>query len=387
MQPDRRELKYAWDTGIGLQAVDRLTTSEYLLQTARRSIEGEISLPEAESLISRYYEEAPSHVSDRTEEADKVAARIASVLADRSFVFAPTQYLSIHRRLFLGIYPHAGQMRDYNISKKEWVLNGDSVMYGGADALRATLEYDLTVEQQFDYADLTMTEMVRHLARFVANLWQIHVFSEGNTRTTAVFFIKYLRMRGFRVTNDVFAANAWYFRNALVRANYSNISIGVHATTEYLELFLRNLLMDEQNKLKNRYLHVDWGKSFPESGSGKQDIASQKQDIGARKQDIGVWEQDIAGQEQDISSVGQLNVARDRLLQKLSAADLSPRCRDHILKLFDSFGMDVIFGRREVMDVLGITESPASALLRRMREQNLMESVKGVGKGKYRFRP
>ena len=216
--PSKRERSYAWYTAIGLQAVDGLETSDYLKKTAIRNIEGEISFDEAQELIEAYYKTDRRKVEPRTEEADKVSSRMTKLIAEKGFTFSVTQYLSIHQRLFRGIYKHAGKIRDYNITKEEWVLDGDTVMYGGAAELRATLEYDISQEKSFDYSGLSMDETIRHLARFVSNLWQIHVFGEGNTRTTAVFFIKYLQSPGFNVTNDIFAKNAWYFRNAMVRA-------------------------------------------------------------------------------------------------------------------------------------------------------------------------
>ncbi len=256
-EPDKQEKGYAWYTAIGLQAVDGLTTSEYLQETARKNIEGEITMAEARQLLDSYYEERPKHSDDgRTEEADKVSVRIAELLAERAFSFTPNQYIAIHRRLFQGIYPHAGQVRDYNITKKEWVLNGASVIYGSASELQATLAYDFSAEQAFSYKGLSMDEIIEHLAFFVSRLWQIHIFSEGNTRTTAVFFIKYLKTLGFDAANDSFAEHAWYFRNALVRANYNDLKNGVHETTEYLELFLINLLLDEKNELSNRELRI-----------------------------------------------------------------------------------------------------------------------------------
>ena len=254
-EPSKRERGYAWQTAIGLQAVDGLETSEYLLETAK-NIEGDISIADAQKLIDAYYKQNPKTEQERTEEADKVSARIAAILSEKAFVFSSTQYLSIHKKLFLGIYSHAGKIRDYNITKKEWVLDGDTVLYGGATELRATLEYDLAQEKDFSYKGLDIDEVICHLARFVSRLWQIHVFGEGNTRTTAVFFIKYLRQIGFGVTNDIFAKNAWYFRNAMVRANYTNVKKGIHETTEYLERFLRNLLLDEKNPLQNRTMHI-----------------------------------------------------------------------------------------------------------------------------------
>lgn len=256
-EPQKREKGYAWHTAIGLQAVDGLEPSKYLIETARKNIEGDITLERASELIDSYYEESRGKSDeDRTEEADKVSVRIAKLLSEKSFVFSPAQYTSIHRQLFIGIYNHAGKLRDYNITKAEWVLDGDTVLYGGAQELRATLEYDFSVEREFSYKGLSIEQVIRHLAVFVSRLWQIHVFAEGNTRTTAVFFIKYFRALGFDVTNDIFAENAWYFRNALVRANYTNLQKGVHETTEFLELFLRNLLLGETNELKNRKLHI-----------------------------------------------------------------------------------------------------------------------------------
>lgn len=256
-EPDKRYKGYAWHTAIGLQAVDGLKPSKYLIDTAIKNIEGSISFDEAQELLNTYYEENPKADSnDRTEEADKVSIRIAKILSEKAFSFTPNEYISIHRKLFTGIYKHAGKIRDYNITKKEWVLDGATVLYGSAFELSATLDYDFLQEKNFSYKNLTLDEIIHHLAVYVSRLWQIHIFGEGNTRTTAVFFIKYLRTLGFDATNDIFAENAWYFRNAMVRANYNDLKNGIHETTEYLELFLRNLLLDEKNVLRNREMHV-----------------------------------------------------------------------------------------------------------------------------------
>ena len=255
--PTQKEKSYAWDTAIGLQAVDGLRPSGYLKEIAAKNIKGKITLEEAYQQIESYYQEKPYHnETERTKEADKVSVRIVSLLTEKAFSFNPKEYVAIHRKLFTGIYPHAGQLRNYNITKKEWVLDGDSVIYGSATELEATLDYDFSQERAFSYRNLPINAMIKHLAEFVARLWQIHIFCEGNTRTTAVFFIKYLHTLGFDVTNDIFAENAWYFRNAMVRANYNNYKKGVFATTEYLETFLRNLLLEETNPLKNRDLHI-----------------------------------------------------------------------------------------------------------------------------------
>lgn len=257
-EPDKAGKSYAWSTAIGLQAVDGLKPSKYLIDTAIQNIEGKITIKEAQDLINAYYEERASRLPDgeRTEEADKVSSRIAEILSETAFSFSPNEYLSIHRKLFQGIYNHAGKIRDYNITKKEWVLDGATVIYGSASELRATLEYDFSQERDFSYKGLSMDEIIHHLAVFLSRLWQIHIFGEGNTRATAVFFIKYLRTLGFSATNDIFAEHAWYFRNALVRANYTNLQNNIHETTEYLELFLRNLLLNDNNELHNRNLHI-----------------------------------------------------------------------------------------------------------------------------------
>ena len=260
VEPAKREKSYAWSTAIGLQQVDGLTPSDYLLEVAKKNIEGKISLNKAQALIDSYYESKTERTddNDETEEADKVSARIAQVLSEKAFSFSPSFLIAIHKRLFDRILKHAGEIRKYNISKKEWVLNGDSVMYGASYELRMALDYDFEREREFNYSNLSMDEIVRHLTFFVSSLWQIHAFGEGNTRTTAVFTIKYLRSMGFKVGNDIFAKNSWYFRNALVRANYKNVRKGIQQEPEHLEKFFRNLLMGEHNELKNRYLHVDY---------------------------------------------------------------------------------------------------------------------------------
>ena len=257
-EPDKQKKVYAWRTAIGLQDVDGLKPSQYLIETATQNIEGYITIEEALDRIDSYYEEKEVHSpeSERTEEADKVASRIAQLLSETAFSFTPQEYISIHRKLFQGIYLHAGKIREYNITKKEWVLDGDTILYGSASELEATLEYDFSREREFSYKGLTMEEIIHHLAVFFSRLWQIHIFGEGNTRTTAVFFIKYLRTLGFTVTNESFAEHSWYFRNALVRANYTNLPKGIHETTEYLELFLKNLLLNENHPLSNRDLRI-----------------------------------------------------------------------------------------------------------------------------------
>ena len=249
--------KYLIETAIGLQDVDHLENSSYFINESQRYIKGEISLEELDEIITSYYKSKPDS-NERTEEADKVSSRIAKMIAEDSFVFSIGQLLSIHKTLFWQILSHPGQLRKYNFTKEEWVLDGASVTYGDYRELEMTLQYDFNVERNFSYKGLSIDEVIDHLAVFVANLWQIHVFEEGNTRTTAVFLIKYLRSLGFDVTNDTFAKNAWYFRNALVRANYTNISKGIYEDRSFLVKFLQNLLNGKNYSLDNKDLHVSY---------------------------------------------------------------------------------------------------------------------------------
>jgi fido (protein-threonine AMPylation protein)/DNA-binding transcriptional ArsR family regulator len=257
-EPNKAEKAKVWKTAIGLQQVDGLKPSEYLIHTAKQNIEGEITFDEVKKRIDSYYQQHPTKTNeDRTEEADKVSARIAEMLGEQTFTFSPAEYLSIHRRLFTGMYKFAGKIRNFNITKKEWVLNGETVLYASAESLKVTLEYDFEQERKFSYKGLSETEIIEHLAHFISNLWQIHVFGEGNTRATAVFLIKYVRKLGFKnVNNDLFADHSWYFRNALVRANYEDISRSIHRTEKYLIRFLSNLLLKGNHVLKNREMHI-----------------------------------------------------------------------------------------------------------------------------------
>ena len=280
-EPSQREKAEAWAIAIGLQDVDGLKPSQYLLETARRHIEGEIDYEETKRLVNSYYETLPANEQDSDEEeADKVALHITQVLSEKTFNFSPAELANIHRRLFMGVLPHAGKYRDVNITKKEWVLNGDTVLYASCDSISATLDYDFGQEKQFSYKGLNKVTIIAHFSKFISGIWQIHPFREGNTRTTAVFAIKYLRKLGYRVTYEPFADNAKYFHNALVRANYQNYEKGIEETTEFLELFFRNVLLGEQHPLKKRYLHIDWKQVASSLGTEK---SSEKQQIGTEK--------------------------------------------------------------------------------------------------------
>ena len=257
-EPDKKEKASIWRTAIGLQAVDGLQTSEYLRETALKHIEGDIDIDEARQLINTYYQSKTQHnaTDNDMQEADKVSANITKILSSQTLDFSAKGYIALHRRIFEGVFKHAGKVRDYNITKKEWVLDGDTVHYLNWEDLHRALDYDIEQERLFIYKGLTTDQLIKHITHFVSNIWQIHAFGEGNTRTTAVFAILYLRDLGYKVENDMFAQHSWYFRNALVRANYRNAVEGIDYAPEYLERFFRNLLLGEQWDLHNRYLHI-----------------------------------------------------------------------------------------------------------------------------------
>lgn len=272
-EPDQAEKSQAWQTAIGLQQVDGLATSKYLLETAKEHIEGRINIDEAQARIVSYYqtkEARHNQDSANTREADIVASRIAKLLGEATFNFSTFTYFNIHKKLFAGLYPHAGKIRPYNITKKEWVLNGDTVQYCDFDVILDTLNYDFDKERKFSFIGLSTEQKISHISKFISNVWQIHPFCEGNTRTTAVFLIKYLKFFGFPVNNAPFAKNAWYFRNALVRANWSNMMLDIQSSTLPLEHFLRNVILETNFELKNRRLHI----LYKDGSLQKEDTAS-----------------------------------------------------------------------------------------------------------------
>lgn len=259
-EPHKRERASVWRTAIGLQDVDGLKVSEYLKDEAVRHIEGDITIEDVRKRLKSFYTNKNAHDSvDATkEEADKVAANIAKLLSEKSFSFTALEFLNIHRHLFDGVFKHAGEIRPFDITKKEWILNGDTIIYGRAADIMMALRYDIQQEKDFNYKGLSIDDTINHIVDFVALLWQNHPFREGNTRTTAVFVIKYLRSIGFKVDNDLFANNSWYFRNALVRANYRNVSKGIEPDKSFLIKFFRNLMLDEHNELRNRYMLIGY---------------------------------------------------------------------------------------------------------------------------------
>ena len=267
-EPSRVEKAKTWETAIGLQEVDGLKPSKYLIETAKEHIEGNIDLREVENRINNYYKVLDNRKTEElenSEEADKVAVRITELLSEKSFNFNPTELINIHKRLFSGVYKHAGKIREYNFTKKEWVLNDDTVVYAPYETILPTLQYDFLQEKEFSYKDLSLEDSIKHLCRFTSDIWQVHPFCEGNTRTTAVFIIKYLKTFGFNINNDVFAEHSWYFRNSLVRANYKNFEMSIFEDISFLEKFFYNLLTNANFELKNRFTHVNYEQSAIQS--------------------------------------------------------------------------------------------------------------------------
>lgn len=333
-EPDKKEKAYIWQTAIGLQAVDGLSTSDYLKETAKRNIEGEITVDEVGKLIRSYYQSKTQREpdDDEKEEADHAAANISKILSARTLDFSTAGYVSLHRRIFEGVFKHAGKIRDYDITKKEWVLNGDTVNYLNSEDLRRALDYDIEQEREFSYKGLSTDEMVAHITRFVSGIWQIHAFGEGNTRTTAVFTIQYLRSIGFDINNDLFAKHSWYFRNALVRANYKNVRLGIDYTPIYLERFFRNLLLGEQWDLRNRYLHIQATDEWKEQP--RLDVPSS---TGQVQDKLGISTSKVHNQfDTDNYNIQQLVLAMGE--QQMSVKEmmeaLSLKGRDNFLKVY-----------------------------------------------------
>ena len=354
VEPGKRERAYAWATAIGLQDVDGLKPSKYLIATAKRHIEGEISQEEARRIVDEYYETKDGHdLPSDTKEADKVAARIVTVINSPTFVFSPAYLIGLHEKIFEGIFPHAGKIREVELTKHEDVLNGASVEYAPSFMVMKTLEYDFDKEAKFAYKGISDSAFVAHFSEFIAKIWQAHPFREGNTRTTAVFAIKYLRTKGFDVTNDLFARESWYFRNALVRANYENTQLNVEKTTSYLEDFFKVLLLGEEIELKNRFLRI----GFEYGSKGAVAVANLH-----RK-----------GEKLDIEH------------EKLDIDGLSQPTKANIKKLMKAYSKQPFFKRKDVLAILDLSPTAASDLLAKMLAHGIISQVKGHGKGAYRF--
>ena len=333
-EPSQKEKASNWQTAIGLQAVDGLRTSDYLKTTACKHIEGEIDIDEARDLIRSYYQSKTQRKSadDEKEEADKVSANITKILSSQTLDFSTSGYVSVHRRVFDGVFKLAGKLRNYDITKREWVLDGDTVNYLNWEDLRRAIDYDINQEREFSYKGISVDAMIKHITRFVSGLWQIHPFCEGNTRTTAVFTILYLRSIGFKVDNSPFARHSWYFRNALVRANYKNAIKGIDYTLIYLEHFFRNLLLGERWDLRNRYLHIhatDEWKVQPNLTSSANEIQMDDKYRTSTGQAQGILHTESANTMRLISVIGNQELSVKSMMDALTL-----KGRDNFLNLY-----------------------------------------------------
>ena len=237
-----------WAIAVGLQDVDRLTPSDRLIELVKANIEGTMTDGQVMDAVQQQCDA----------EADRVAARIYTLLNDSDFKLQPAQLVDIHKYLFDGIHSHAGQFRTRNVIKNQWVLNGDSVEYGHASSICKQLAYDFETEKKFDYSSVSAVQAIGRIARFISSVWQTHPFLEGNTRTVAVFLIKYLEKLGFGVKFESFEKHSWYFRNALVRSQYENVSGDIYPTYGPLEQFVAHAVLGTEADLRNRTLHVAW---------------------------------------------------------------------------------------------------------------------------------
>lgn len=249
-----------WDIAFGLQDVDGLKPSKYMLELSREHINGVKTYKQVQDAITSYYiKNSDNHYDDVEEEADEVSTAIYEILSDGAFRFDYMTYKNYHKRLFKNLNKekyNPGEFRDYNFTKKEPILNNDTVDYQAYDLIEETLKYDFLEEKNIDYINMKNEELIDRISEFTSRIWQVHPFCEGNTRTTAVFIQKYLLSIGFSVNNDLFKDNSLYFRNALVRANYINYTKGIKADKRYLNMFFENLLFNGENVLNNDDLKI-----------------------------------------------------------------------------------------------------------------------------------
>jgi fido (protein-threonine AMPylation protein) len=252
LNDDIEKRRHYWDVAKGLQKVDNLETSGYLETVIADTIDKKYGTAEAEEKISRYYEKVnPGSPKYETKEADIVSARITLMLERGGFKFSPVTLRTIHAELFHDVLPYkwVGEYRTVNITKSEQILKGKSVQYASYTSIPETLKYDFDEEKLAHYTIPFTSEQVSSFSNFASNVWQTHPFREGNTRTIAVFLIQYLQNLGIEVNNEPFRDNAQYFRNALVRSNFSNIKDGIHEDRSFLQMFFENVLMGTNHDL------------------------------------------------------------------------------------------------------------------------------------------
>ena len=247
-----------WDAAIGLQEVDSLKPSKYLKKLSEENVNGEKTIYEVEHELKEYYieKEKINDINQNELECDLVSTRIVQLLEDEKFELSVDFLRYIHGYLFKDIYDFAGQFRKIDFSKHELILNNDSALYGDCKTLKESLEYDISLERVKNYKEMNIVEVINNITDFSSRIWQTHPFREGNTRTTAIFIIKYLISLGYQVDNTLFKDKSVYFRNALVRSNYFNNEKNVKEDNSYLIKFYENLLLGKNNNLQSKDLIV-----------------------------------------------------------------------------------------------------------------------------------
>ena len=241
--------KNIWEIAIGLNKVDNLKPSSFL----RELIDKKLSCDEMEKEILKYYgfRYLTSKIERDLRECDLVSIRTVKLLENKEFKFSIDYLKKIHKSLFSDILKknYVGIFRNYNISKDERVLSGNSVIYADYRELTECLNYDFEREKKNDYKNLPLDEKINKVSNFISSIWQVHPFIEGNTRTTAIFLIKYLKKLGFKLNEDIFMENSLYFRNALVLSNYSNRELKISNDFRFLTSFFIKLIVDKNEKL------------------------------------------------------------------------------------------------------------------------------------------
>lgn len=247
-----------WDMAIGLQEVDNLKPSKYLEKLLAENVSGNLTIKQVEEELREYYieKDRKQELNHNELECDFVSTRIVELLQIDNFELSVDYLKYIHKYLFQDVYEFAGEFRNIDFSKHEKILNNDSVAYGDCKILKESLEYDISLEKEKNYKDMSVVEVINNITKFSSSIWQVHPFREGNTRTTALFIEKYLISLGYEVDNTLFKDKSVYFRNALVRSNYFNNYLNIKEDSSYLVKFYENLLLGKNNNLHSQDLIV-----------------------------------------------------------------------------------------------------------------------------------
>ena len=247
-----------WDMAIGLQEVDNLKPSKYLEKLLEENVSGNLTIKQVEEELREYYieKDKKQELNHNELECDFVSTRIVELLQIDNFELSVDYLKYIHKYLFQDVYEFAGEFRNIDFSKHEKILNNDSVAYGDCKTLKESLEYDISLEKEKNYKDMSVVEVINNITKFSSSIWQVHPFREGNTRTTALFIEKYLISLGYEVDNTLFKDKSVYFRNALVRSNYFNNYLNIKEDNNYLVKFYENLLLGKNNNLHSQDLII-----------------------------------------------------------------------------------------------------------------------------------